>query len=234
MSEMGIWLDPALELQELDLKIHRLNKQIDDVPNEIDKATNFLSRYKDNVKTHKAARLELEKTLNTLKMDVDKWTAEIDKINTQALSIKDNSTYRTMMDEVEKLKVKISDKETEELEIFDVIDEKQATENEAREDFKVAQTKTKQTFDDLETRIAACNKQIAVLQQERPSKAELCDPEFLALYERLRKKKPLALAETNDEQCGACHLRLTEQEIINAKKRVMLSQCSNCSVLIYR
>ena len=234
MSEMGNWLDAALELQELDSKIDRLNKQIDDIPSEIDKATNFLSRYKDNFKKHKNERLEFEKQVNVLKMDVDKWSAEIDKIQTQLLSTKDNDTYRKMMDEIAKLKEQISDKETEELEIFELIDAKQADEDEAREEFNIAQNKIKQTFDDLETRMEACKKQIAALTADRPNKVAACDVEYASIYERLRKKKSLALAEIHEEQCGACHLRLTEQEIINAQKRVILTTCSNCGALIYQ
>lgn len=234
MSNTENWLEPALELQELDLKIDRLNKQIDDIPSEIDKSMTFLGRYKENFKKHKNAKLELEKQVNTIKMDVDKWNSEIDKIQTQLLSTKDNDTYRKMMDEIEKLKGQVSDKETEELELFDQIDEKQALEDEAREDFNIAQKKVVATIDDLEKRMEACKKQIAILQEERPSKLAACPEEYASLYDRLRKKKTLALAELHEDQCGACHLKLTEQDAINAKKRVMLAQCSNCSALIYK
>ena len=70
----------------------------------------------------------------------------------------------------------------------------------------------------------------------REEQAENVDSELLFKYDRIRKSHGggrAPLVEINGDQCGHCHLKLTTQEILSAKKQVAMTSCGNCGSLLY-
>jgi predicted nucleic acid-binding Zn-ribbon protein len=90
---------------------------------------------------------------------------------------------------------------------------------------------------DLDTRVDNCAKQIDVLKAKRLSQADKIEGELLNRYTRIKGSqggRKAALVQLNEDKCGFCHLKLTVQEINQAKTHVVMTSCSNCGSLIYR
>ena len=122
MTELTDWVSSLEDLQETDLKIHRLNEQIADVPKNKEKAKSQLASYEQEVAEAKAQLTEKEKQIKNMQMDLDKFTADMQKVQTQSAMVKDNDAYRAMLNEIEHFKEQISDKEDEELEALEELD----------------------------------------------------------------------------------------------------------------
>ena len=234
MTELTDWVSSLEDLQETDLKIHRLNEQIADVPKNKEKAKSQLASYEQEVAEAKAQLTEKEKQIKNMQMDLDKFTADMQKVQTQSAMVKDNDAYRAMLNEIEHFKEQISDKEDEELEALEELDTCNSAMAKAKEHYDKQEALIQELYKDLDTRAKNCQQALDVEVKKRQDILPSIEEELLDLYERMLIKRPKVFVAINDNQCGHCHLKLTQQEVINAKKHVPMTQCGNCGTLIYR
>jgi predicted nucleic acid-binding Zn-ribbon protein len=69
---------------------------------------------------------------------------------------------------------------------------------------------------------------------EQRSKIESRVPrEPLALYDRIRRRKPQAMVEVIDGTCQGCHLQIPPQIYNEAQRGERVLQCPNCTRIIY-
>ncbi|MCH2207489.1 MAG: hypothetical protein MK132_16655 [Lentisphaerales bacterium] len=237
MEDLQNWLEDLLELQSTDSRLDRMKEQISSAPKQKKEA-------QDNLDAQQAAAVEakdevrkVELKIKELATDVEKLEAQRQKVLEQSTSVKDNNTYRAMVDEAESLKDKISDKEDEELLLMEELDGVKEVFKSKQALLKEAVNRVEQMMGDLDTRVSNCEKQVGILEEKRKEQAEKIDPELLTKYTRLKSShggRKVALVELNGDKCGYCHLKLTAQEINLASKRVVMTTCANCGSLIYK
>jgi len=229
------WVDTLLELQELDNRLHQLKMQVQSVPEEKKKAEEELSSNFQEISSAQDQVNEAELKIKSSQLDVANETEHMQKLQKQSLLIKDNVAYRAMLSEVETCRNKISTIEDGELELMEDLEKAQAMLGKAKKAQEATQQRVKETCLDLDTRLTNCNKQTEMLQEKRQSFADKIDRTLLNKYTRIRNSgngRQNVLVGVHDGNCGYCHLKLTSQEIVDAKKRNIVL-CGNCGALIY-
>ncbi len=177
-----------------------------------------------------------ELQISNANADIESTQQKINKLLVQTNSVKDNEAYRALLVEVEKLKLVINEKEEVVLGLMEELEVEKQNFKEAQEVLKEAIKQVEQTISDLDVRVENCKKQIEVLSVKKIEQEKLVNPDLFEKYSRIKQShggKRVALVEINNDKCGSCHLKLTTQEILLAKKRAPLTTCSNCGSLIY-
>lgn len=237
MEDLQNWLEDLLELQSTDSRLDRMREQIASAPKQKKDA-------QDNLDAQQAAAVEAKDEVRKVELKIKELASEVDKIEAQrqkvleqSTSVKDNSTYRAILAEADSLKGRISDLEDEELILMEELDGVKEIFKGKQALLKEAINRVEQMMGDLDTRVANCEKQVAILEEKRQVQAAKIDSELLSKYTRIKSSqggRKLALVELNGDKCGFCHLKLTAQEINMASKRIIMTTCANCGALVYK
>jgi uncharacterized protein len=236
MEETQDWLESLLSLQETDSRLDRMKEQVEAAPQQKKEA-------QDNLDTQQSNAVAVKEEVRKKELEISKVNAEIDSIEAHKLkvleqtnSVKDNATYKALLDEVKSMESQVTAKEDVILDLMEELEERKAVFKGAQGKLKDAINRVEQMMSDLDVRVENCKKQITILEEKRTEQAEVVDEEIFSKYTRLKRShggRKVALVEINGDKCGYCHLKLTTQEILQAKKSVALNSCSNCGSLLY-
>lgn len=235
MDELRSLAD-LLDLQTVDSEIDRLIHERETVPaltayrqahQHLQQLTNERNQVADN---HRQTELAFDKTSGELDLAETKLAAEQNRLYAGGLSARDAEYMRR---EVEMLDRKKRDMEDEVLELM-----------ERREQLGIR-------LEDLDTQIAAAetvkgeheavitaawkeiDAQLARKEERKADIVPLIPEDLLDLYERLRDAKDdgVAVGRLAEGICGACHLRLTPAEQLEATRRDP-PRCIHCTAIL--
>ena len=236
MEELQDWVESLLNLQETDRKLERMKEQIESAPQQKKEAQSNLEIQHGKALEAKEEVRKKDLEISNVNSEIDKIQEEINKVLAQTNSVKDNNTYRALLDQAESYKKTISVKEDEILVIMEELDVVKGAFKETQTTLKEAVDRVEQMMSDLDVRVENCKKQVDILQVKRDEQAVHVDSEILSRYSRIKQShggRTLALVEVNGDKCGHCHLKLTTQEILSASKHVPMTSCGNCGSLLY-
>lgn len=236
MEELQDWVETLLNLQETDCRLDRMKEQIVTAPEQKKEAQLNLEAQHQTALEAKEEVRKKELEISSANAEIEKIQDQISKTLAQTNTIKDNKTYRKLLDEAESLKGRISDKEDDILVLMEELEEIKDAFKETQAKLKEAVDRVEQMISDLDVRVENCKKQVDVYEAKRKEQAELVSPDILSRYTRIKSShggRKVALVEVNGDKCGYCHLKLTTQEILSASKHVALTSCGNCNSLLY-
>lgn len=227
-------LEKLIALQELDLEIRELQKEIADVPRkktEIEKqfsefAADYLDK-KTRLDTSRREHRQLELDLQDTQQKLEKYKADLMRVRNQA-------EYSAALREIDTAKKMINLFETqilEKLEIIETLDQDikmHAPEIEAkRAQFDVL-------IADYSTATERLTGQLNKLQERRQQLIASIRRDWLGRYSRLADTRDgLALAEVRAGQCTACCMTVRPQVYADVRKGDDILTCDNCSRILY-
>lgn len=233
---MGPELSQLVELQELDLEIHRIADRLAGIPGEREQIENEFNAYAADYLRLKTRHEETILERKQLEVELADTQQSSDKYKQDLMRVRNEKEYVTVLREIDAAKKHISALETEIL--------KRMEENEQLEaDLKVYTP-------DIERKREEVDRQLAVLADEhadgelritsltarRDALAAAIPRSLLAVYERVaRLRRGQALAEVRDSTCTACRMRVRPKIFSDVRKGDQLIACDNCSrILFYR
>jgi hypothetical protein len=230
---MKQWITDLLALQEIDMRIRGLKTRLTIIPEEISKLEKELVIEKSKLDHAKESFVGIELEIKKRESAIKDQNEVMKKYNTQSAQIKKNDEYRAMMHEIENVKNKISDIETEQLNFMEKIEvAKNAFKSEEKlfKDREKALADEKNELKDLEGKLKA---EIEKQNASREEFSAKVSPELLSIYKRLLSKKTgTPLVDVRQGICGNCHLKLTPQTVNSVRKEAQVF-CDNCGHLLY-
>ncbi len=228
-------LAKIVKLQGLDGQIYRLRQQKD-----IEKPS-LLERLRIELQEKRKALEDCEKELKDLQVkrknkELDLAAKEdlVKKAQGQLYQLKSNKEYQAKLNEISSLKADVSLLEEEVLKIFDLLAEAEAKYNLEKEKFLKEEQNAKQKEEGIRQDIKEIEEEIKHLEAERSEIAKEIEPNLLNKYERLLSTRSgLAVAAVDNENCNACHMRVTAQTINEIKMYKDLIFCENCVRILY-
>ena len=226
MEELQDWVESLLNLQETDCRLDRMKAQIDTAPQQKKEA-------QENLEAQHKAALAAKEEVRKKDLEIGAENAEVVKIQdyisktlAQTNSVKDNKTYKALLDEAESQKGRIAEREEVILALMEEQEALKSIFKESQAKLGEAVDRVEQMVSDLDVRIENCKKQIAIYEVKKIEQTELVDEDILSRYTRVKASqggRTVALVEVNGDKCGYCHLKLTTQEILSASKHVPLT-----------
>ena len=230
---MKQWITDLLALQEIDMRVRGLKTRLTIIPEEISKLEKELVLEKSKLEHAKESFVGIELEIKKRESAIKDQNETMKKYNTQSAQIKKNDEYRAMMHEIENVKNKISDIETEQLGFMEKIEvAKNAFKSEEKlfKDREKALSEEKTELKDLEGKLKA---EIENQNSLRDGLSAKISPDLLSIYKRLLSKKTgTPLVDVHQGICGNCHLKLTPQTVNSVRKETQVF-CDNCGHLLY-
>ena len=226
-------LEKLLALQELDLRLRNLGIRVKLLPKELDDLKKELAGKKEAVAAAKEKLQRYELDIKQCESNIESEKEIICKLGAQSNMVKKNDEYNALLQEIEHHKEKVSEFETQEIELLDKIEE-------AREEFKSLEKNLvpvekglKEEMQEIIDLAGELKSEIAKVKEARIRAEAQVNAELLATYKRLLDKgQGTPVSKINDGSCSNCHLQVVPQ-IINQALKDGYAVCNNCGFLIY-
>jgi len=226
-------LDKLIELQKLDLAIAKLDAEARTIPKAIEALEGRLGKAREAFDIAKGRSDQLQKDRRAKERELEESAQNAKKKQARLFEIKTNEEYSAVLKEIEALKVKSSQLETEVLEQMEVADVTAKTVAEAERVFKVAQLDLQTERQEKETKLAALQKELASFEATRRGQASRLDGDLLRLYTRLMKSRDVAVVAVADGSCQGCGMTLTPQTYNEVKRNDRMFTCPSCNRILY-
>ena len=222
-----------IELQEIDSQLDDLNSLLGDLPKMVDDLNaqehSLASKVEDDKKRSKDITLSLSKSDTANKTIQEK----IDKLTDQLFLVTNNKQYDALTLEIDHLKEK---KEDHESQIIEHIEENEELEKNIKENEKLL-SELKSDLDvrrkKLEAALSETADEKAALQNSREKQISKIDSSTIQIYSKvILARSGVAVVSLTGDSCGGCGAALPIQmasEIRGGKSH----RCFNCGRFVY-
>jgi predicted nucleic acid-binding Zn-ribbon protein len=223
-----------IALQDTELKIAGLQKEISEVPNRVQTLEAELQQLNQKHQERVARGHELSKLRRALEGDVDLLRTKLAKLRDQLMAVKTNREYTAMLHEIQGAEAQIR---AEEDKVLDIMEQMESAEG----DLTKAELELKQQSAQIQEKIRQCRASVPGLEGElglllaKKSSAEAgIQSDLLSRYRRIAEaRRGIALAEAKDELCSACHVRIRPQVYADLFRNDILYACDSCSRILF-
>ena len=227
-------LQQLIVLQSLDDEIAEHKKLLVDIPLQIDTGCTELEEKKKILSNAKEELDALQKERKDLELAVQGENDHMAKAKTKLPAVKTNREYTAILSEVEAIKVKVSGLEDKELEIMEILEEKQkevpGIEKRCNEeDARFQEYKAKK-----DAELDRIKQELGVLVAKRENVSGQLDRVIMQRYEKVAGSRDgRAVVMLQGSICQGCFQQILPQMVIDVKIGESIQQCSNCIRFLY-
>ncbi len=227
-------LQQLIVLQSLDDEIAEHKKLLADIPLQIDTGCTELEEKKKILSNAKEELDALQKERKDLELAVQGENDHMAKAKTKLPAVKTNREYTAILSEVEAIKVKVSGLEDKELEIMEILEEKQkevpGIEKRCNEeDARFQEYKAKK-----DAELDRIKQELGVLVAKRENVSGQLDRVIMQRYEKVAGSRDgRAVVMLQGSICQGCFQQILPQMVIDVKIGESIQQCSNCIRFLY-
>jgi predicted nucleic acid-binding Zn-ribbon protein len=223
-----------IALQDLELKIASLQKQISDIPNKVRAFENELERLNSEFQTRSAHMKDLANRRRMLEGEVDSAKAKLSKLKDQLMSVKTNKEYTAMLHEIQMAEAHIRGEEDKILEIMEEMETKENHIKSAEQELNKRSVELRENIKKTSESESQLESELVKLREEKILKESQVGMELLARYRRIAEaRRGVALAEAKDELCSACHVRIRPQMYADLIRTETIQSCDSCSRILF-
>ena len=226
-------LSHLLELQVQDREVDRLRRRADAIPRDIEKAEGDIEAGQVEVALRKKELEASKKKRRDSEHEIERLDGEIKKLQSQQFLLKTNKDFSAMTREIDVLKEKRSDLETQVLLILDAEEEVVGAVRRAEKELEEAQAKASAERSRLEGILAEVNAELARALEVRNATSKRLPADLKSRYERIRDvKQGTAVVPIVKNSCGGCFTALPPQRINDVKMGARIVACEACGRLL--
>jgi uncharacterized protein len=223
-----------IALQDLELSIAGLQKEVSDIPNKIQ---NFDSELK-SIQTGHQERVthskELSNRKRTIEGQVDLIRTKLSRLRDQLMAVKTNKEYTAMLHEIQMAEDQIRSEEDKILEVMEEMDGQEKDLKHAEQEMLKRSAELKNDIRKTEESAPLLTSELAKLSEKKVLMESQVGAELLARYRRIAvARKGIALAEAKDELCSACHVRIRPQMYADLLRTENIQACDSCSRILF-
>jgi predicted nucleic acid-binding Zn-ribbon protein len=228
-------LESLLVLQDRDIKLRQTLKDLELVPQEEKSISDKLKFQMSEFEALKLRTNQIESERKDLDNQVLSKKTNISKYKTQQFETRNNEQFQALNVEIERAEkaiVELEDKELELMEKYEAAQKDVAAESIRVKEFEKAAQGRK---NDLAAKKLALEESKKRLESDVVELAAKIDTVELGKYRRLLQSKgDIAIVPVeHGSNCGGCHMKLTQQTILNAKSGQRPATCEDCGRMLY-
>jgi predicted nucleic acid-binding Zn-ribbon protein len=225
-----------LELQDLDMRIERLQSREIDIPKQKNRFAIQRKRLAEELALSEEKLKRLQAEQRECEGDIELKQQQIGKYKGQLVAVRKNEEYSALLHEIELCKKQISAKEER---ILQIMEESDAAREHLEEDKKriaAELAEIDRECAEIDEEFATAVKEREALQGQRGPLITEADSGMLAQYRRIRKKISSGAAvvpiSPTGESCTGCHMAVRAQ-IANEVLAGKVHACAHCGRLLY-
>lgn len=227
-------LAQVVDLQNLDLEIGKIQREVQEIPRGIADLEQELinsRRTLDQAREHLAS---LEQLRRRKEMDLEEITADQRKRQGRLFEIKTNQEYAAVLKEIGGLTDRRSKLEDEILELFDQIEGAQGAVRNEDALFQEREKTCGEQRTAMEGELRHLQGELRRLQEERDRQANRVEQGLFQTYQRLlRSRGGVAVVPVRDGSCLGCYVSLTPQTYNELRRGDVFLSCANCHRILY-
>jgi uncharacterized protein len=227
-------LTSVIRLQDLDIRVAELTREISALPVHISEIEKKLETHQRKLEADRAALSANQKERKKTEGDIQVQEQKISKLKGQMLEAKTNEVYQAFQSEIG-----FCEKEIRRLEdrILELMSESEPLEVNVKAAEVALAEERKQVESEKVTardRTAVDQKSLDELNAERKGIVSGITQSVYRNYERIRKiRKGVAVAEALDGRCSACHMAMRLQFFQDLRKGDQIMVCESCARILY-
>ncbi len=226
-------IEQLLIVQEHDIRIREIKKEMQDIPARKKQETERLTKHKkalaDSMEILKSKEVELK----SMDGEIEALREKISKLRQQQIEIKTNKEFKAMDAEIKGVDKQIIAVEENELLLMEDIEQARRDVEEKRGENTAEELQVQSDIKALDQRVDRIEGEVKTLQSEREVAADKVDPNWRKHYDRIFKRKDKALVAVIAGICSGCHMSLPPALVHDAKKRSDIVSCGQCGRMLY-
>ena len=231
---MNLQLQYLINLQKFDLRIFQIQDQLRKAPEFLKSAETPLQDILIRLQALKNTGESLVKQRRSGERELATQEDQLQKIRNRLSELKTNKEYQAHLFEIEVTRKKKDSIEENVLEMMERVEQNEQAIKELEEQAKEAQNAFDVEKARLETHFANLANELADLDRQQKTLADMVEKPLLARYTRLKTmRKGYAVAQLRDGACGGCQLQLPPQLVAEVKRGDELMDCSYCHRILY-
>ena len=228
-------LQQLIVLQSLDDEIAEHKKLLADIPLQIDTGCTELEEKKKILSNAKEELDALQKERKGLELAVQGENDHMAKAKTKLPAVKTNREYTAILSEVEAIKVKVSGLEDKELEIMEILEEKQKEVPGIEKKYNEEDARFQEYKAKKDAELDRMKQELGVLVAKRENVSGQLDRVIMQRYEKVAGSRDgRAVVMLQGSICQGCFQQILPQMVIDVKIGESIQQCSNCIRFLYR
>jgi len=222
-------LNALIELQEIDLKLDRLNEERGDLPEIVNTLKQKIEKNEEALKEQKETIKKLKAEEKKIELDMESTRSLLKKYEEQLYQVKTNKEYDAIANETETTKNSINESENRLLEITDSVEKLEASISELKKNKQSIQKELNESNEDLQAKKNESSEEENILVQEKNIVRQNLTKQYLSTYERIRgAKKGIAVAHCNGGICSGCFSFIPPQKVVEIKNMKKIYTCEYC------
>lgn len=226
-------LQHLIELQSLDSQLSHLESLKGDLPNQVSRLTREFNEIQRQQEETSLKIQTYQKEKNAAEINIKALEGKQQKYQSQLFEVKNNREYDAVTQEIEGVKMEISKKETQLLELMDLENELKKSQEESVQTIENLKKSLEEKKKELQGRLVKTEKEEAALSDQRDKLIRKIEPRIFAAYERIRKaKKDLAVVPIIRHACGGCFKNLPPQRVLEVRAMNKMYLCETCGRIL--
>jgi predicted nucleic acid-binding Zn-ribbon protein len=229
-------LESLYILQRIDSQIDKINFIKGELPMEVQDMEDEIVGLETRIQNVKAELTELEESASERLRIKEETKLQIQKLEKQQGSVKNNREFESISKEIElaKLEIELSDKKLRDSNEKTTLQVARLAEAEGALVAKHEELKIKK--DELNIIEDETNKDLEKLQAQSDAAKANVDERLFKGYERIRRtyRNGLAIVSVDRDSCGGCFAKIPPQKQLEIKQRKKVIVCENCGrIFVY-
>jgi predicted nucleic acid-binding Zn-ribbon protein len=226
-------LNALIELQEIDLKLDRLNEERGDLPDIVNELTQKIQNDEETLKNYESTLKELKIEEKKIELDLDSTRLQLKKYEEQLYQVKTNKEYDAIANETESTKKSINESENRLLEIVELMENLDSSISELKKSRQATLKELKENKEDLQAKINESSEEENILAQEKNIVKKSLNKQYLTTYNRIRgAKNGVAVAHCNGGICSGCFSFIPPQKVVEIKNMKNIFTCESCGRIL--
>ncbi len=225
-------LQELLKVQEVDLELKSLEEAKSKYPEEIARRQAEIARAQGGLKELTDRQEDLERRRRQLERELDDAREQLKKHEARFSDVTTNKEYDALQMEVESCKSKMSEFESQILEIIESSEGLQEQVELETQDVTEMGQEQQGRVDELQAKLDSLQGEVDQVLKRRATAVQGIDANLLRSYENAKGGRGLTVAPVRKGACGACYRQLPAQmkTIVRRSKEVMI--CESCGAIM--
>jgi uncharacterized protein len=226
-------LDSLIRLQTLESDIAAAAKALDDMPARRGQLEARLATQRETVERagadaarNQVARREVEKDLAAVQ-------SRLSRYKDQLMAVKTNKEYTAMLHEIAAAEKEVHRLEDLLIGLMLEADEIAARAENAQRELAEQRATTETALRDLGHEAARLEEVIARKGHDREALASAIPAAPLSLFQTIKSRRQIAVAEARDGHCSVCQVRIRPQVFNDIRRNEQIIQCDSCQRILY-
>jgi uncharacterized protein len=238
IAKGGNQVNPSIRsliaLQDIELKITSLKKQISENPGKVQGIRNELDQFRKDHQERAQRLQELSKIRRAKEGEVDLMRSKLSRLRDQLMAVKTNKEYTAMLHEIQMAEAHIRGEEDKILEIMEQVELQEGTLKKVEKEFQTKVVELENRARQMEASVPGLEAEVSALEELRKAAEATIDRELLGRYRRIADaRKGIALAEAKEELCSVCHVRIRPQVHADLLQTENIHSCDSCSRILF-